>query len=78
MDQSNSSKVRRISLEKLPIELSALLKFAGLAESGGEAKQLIRQELVLVNGEVETRKGKKLGAGDRVTVGGETLEIESR
>ena len=76
MDNSHSPNVRSISLEKLPIELSALLKFAGLAESGGEAKQLIRQGLVLVNGEVETRKGKKLGAGDRVTVGGETLVIK--
>lgn len=63
-------------MERVPIELSALLKFAGLVESGGEAKQLIRQGEVLVNGEVETRKGKKLGAGDRVTVGGETLVIE--
>lgn len=76
MDQSHTPKVRRISLERVPIELSALIKFAGLSESGGEAKQLIRQGLVLVNGEVETRKGKKLGVGDKVTVAGETLVIE--
>jgi len=76
MDQSHTPNVRRISLERVPIELSALIKFAGLSESGGEAKQLIRQGLVLVNGEVETRKGKKLGVGDRVTVAGETLVIE--
>ena len=76
MADSDSPSIRTITLESVPIELSALLKFTGIAESGGDAKHMIREGLVLVNGEVETRKAKKLGAGDRVTVGGETLVIE--
>ncbi|MHA3771313.1 RNA-binding S4 domain-containing protein [Verrucomicrobiota bacterium sgz303538] len=76
MADSNLPSTRKITLNSVPIELSALLKFTGIAESGGDAKQMIRQGLVLVNGAVETRKGKKLGVGDRVTVAGETLVIE--
>ena len=76
MDENNSKSVQKITVNAVPTELSALLKFAGLAESGGEAKQFIRQGLVLVNGSVETRKGRKLNAGDRVTMGAQTLVIE--
>jgi len=49
------------------IELNAFLKVKGLASSGGAAKQLIRSEMVLVNGVVETRNKKKLVAGDKVS-----------
>ena len=51
------------------ITLDALLKAAGLASSGGEAKALIQQGGVLVNGEVDLRRGRKVRAGDEVTVG---------
>jgi ribosome-associated protein len=51
------------------ITLDALLKAAGLASSGGEAKLLIQQGGVLVNGEVDLRRGRKLRAGDEVAVG---------
>ncbi|MFL6625317.1 MAG: RNA-binding S4 domain-containing protein [Vitreoscilla sp.] len=51
------------------ITLDALLKAAGLASSGGEAKMLIQQGGVQVNGEVDLRRGRKLRAGDRVAVG---------
>lgn len=50
------------------ITLDALLKATGLAGSGGEAKALIAGGEVLVNGEAETRRGRKLRAGDTVAL----------
>ena len=57
------------------IKLDAL-KFAGLVNSGGEAKTLIQEGDVLVNGEVCTMRGKKLRPGDTVTLGEETVSIQ--
>lgn len=57
------------------IKLDALLKFAGLCETGGEAKELVQGGAVKVNGEVCTMRGKKLHAGDTVTFAGETVKI---
>ncbi len=51
------------------ITLDALLKAAGLAHSGGGAKVLIADGAVAVNGETETRRGRKLRAGDLVLLG---------
>ncbi len=59
------------------IKLDALLKFAALAASGGEAKTVIAEGLVSVNGEVCTMRGKKLRAGDRVEYDGRTVAIEA-
>ncbi len=53
-------------LESEFVELYKILKFEGLAESGGVAKQAIADGLVTVNGEVETRKRKKIRAGDQI------------
>lgn len=53
------------------IKLDALLKFASLVSSGGEAKQLIQDGQVLVNGEVCTMRGKKIRPGDSVSINGE-------
>ena len=60
------------------IALDALLKATGLASSGGGAKILIAGGGVRVNGEIETRRGRKLRAGDRVTVGDALVRIESQ
>ena len=49
------------------IRLDALLKYAAAVGTGGEAKQVIREGLVAVNGEICTMRGKKLRAGDRVS-----------
>lgn len=57
------------------IKLDAMLKFAGLVETGGEAKLLIQQGQVQVNGEVCTMRGKKLRGGDTVTLAGRTVAI---
>ena len=50
------------------IKLDALLKFAGLCETGGEAKERIQAGEVRLNGEVCTMRGKKLRPGDRAQV----------
>jgi ribosome-associated protein len=55
--------------------LGQALKVASLVGSGGEAKVLIQAGEVLVNGEVETRRGRKLEEGDVVEVGEERLEV---
>ncbi|MCL6639990.1 MAG: RNA-binding S4 domain-containing protein [Candidatus Rokubacteria bacterium] len=59
------------------IALGALLKWAGVVATGGEAKALIAARRVLVNGQVETRRARRVGAGDLVAVqGGPTLVVE--
>ncbi|MCD7760859.1 MAG: RNA-binding S4 domain-containing protein [Clostridiales bacterium] len=58
------------------IRLDSLLKFEGLVETGGEAKILIQEGQVLVNGQVCTMRGKKIRPGDRVQMGDNTLLVE--
>lgn len=57
------------------IKLDALLKFANMVSSGGEAKIRIAEGEVLVNGEVCTMRGRKLRPGDKIELGGETVVI---
>ena len=57
------------------IKLDALLKFAGLCETGGEAKLVIQEGDVTVNGEVCTMRGKKIRPGDVVAFNGQTLTV---
>ena len=57
------------------IKLDSLLKLAGLVETGGEAKLLIQNGQVEVNGEVCIMRGKKLRPGDSVTLDGRTVAI---
>jgi len=57
------------------IKLDQFLKLAEVVQSGGEAKQLIQSGGVLVNGEVEIRRGRKLRQGDVVIVEGEELVV---
>ncbi len=58
------------------IKLDQFLKWVGMAQTGGQAKLLIQQGFVLVNGTLETRRGRQLVSGDRVTVGQRTFEVE--
>ena len=78
MSGDRSGSARSVTVREEPVQLSQALKLAGVAESGGDAKQLITSELVSVNGEVETRKGRKLRAGDRVSYDGQTFVIAVR
>lgn len=59
------------------ITLDALLKATGLADSGGAAKVLIASGAVRVNAEVETRRGRKLRAGDEVVVGASRVRVQA-
>ncbi len=58
------------------IKLDALLKFASLTGSGGEAKALIQNGEVRVNGEVCTMRGKKIRPGDTVALGDNEVTVE--
>ena len=57
------------------IRLGQLLKLADLIETGSEAKELMVQGAVTVNGEVETRRGRQLVPGDVVTLGGASARV---
>ncbi|QRG86744.1 RNA-binding S4 domain-containing protein [Bulleidia sp. zg-1006] len=58
------------------ITLQNFLKFNGFVQTGGEAKLVIQDGFVKVNGEVEIRRGRKLYSGDKVGYQGETLMIK--
>ena len=66
-----------IVIETEFIRLDAFLKFAALVGTGGEAKLLIADGLVKVNGEVCLMRGKKIVAGDEVSFDGKTLKVEN-
>ena len=69
--------MRDVLIREEPIQLYKLLKLEGLASNGGEAKAAVAEGKVLVNGQVETRKRKKIVAGDVVEFGGETLRVHT-
>lgn len=71
-----SPNERLVQLSTSFIELDKLLKRENLAASGGEARYLISEGLVEVNGRVETRKRKKLYTNDVVVFNGEKLRIQ--
>ena len=64
MDPTNDKIIAELESEF--VELYKILKFEGLADSGANAKQAVKDGLVKVNGEVETRKRKKIRAGDQI------------
>jgi ribosome-associated protein len=66
---------REVRIREDTIRLGQLLKLAGLADSGGHARELIQDGGATVNGEVETRRGRQLRRGDLVTVSGETVRV---
>jgi len=67
--------MRDVVLSKEPVELHKILKFEGLVPSGGVAKLAIDSGDVRVNGEVETRKRKKIVAGDIIEFNGEKIHL---
>lgn len=66
-----------IKLREEFIKLGQALKAAGLVDSGVEAKLVINEGLVLVNGNIECQRGKKLYSGDIVEFDGNTINIEA-
>jgi ribosome-associated protein len=67
--------MKRVELSRQPVELYKILKFEGLVESGGAAKQAISEGRVRVNGAVETQKRKQIVSGDRIEFEGTVLEV---
>lgn len=66
---------RIIEIDDDFIKLDSLLKLSGLCDTGGLAKNVIKEGLVKVNGEVETRRGKKLYPKDEIVFDGKIVEI---
>ena len=71
-------KTEEIGIKTEFIKLDSLLKYAGLCMTGGEAKTLIEEGIVLFNGEVCTMRGKKVRPGDEVALGDTLLKITDK
>jgi ribosome-associated protein len=66
---------REIPIREETIRLGQLLKLAGLADSGAEARELVQDGAARVNGQVETRRGRQLRRGDVVDVAGDAVRV---
>ncbi|MDA9909389.1 RNA-binding S4 domain-containing protein [Gammaproteobacteria bacterium] len=67
---------RIVIINKEPVELYKILKFEGLVGSGGEAKNMIADGMVLLNDKVELQKRKKIMSGDVIEMGGERIRLQ--
>ena len=67
--------MRQVDINKEPVELFKILKFEGIVGSGGQAKLVISDGQVTVNGKVETRKRRKIIGGDIIVFGEEELQV---
>jgi ribosome-associated protein len=67
--------VREVEIRGDTIRLGQLLKVAGVVDSGGEAKALIADGAVTVNGEIETRRGRQMHTGDELAAAGQELRL---
>ena len=67
--------MKTIEIRTSPVELFKILKFEGLAESGGAAKSIIADGRVVLNGKIETQKRKKIVTGDTLEFDGESYQI---
>ena len=68
--------MREIEISREPAELYKILKFENMVDSGGEAKYLISEGMVRVNGEIETRKRKKIFSGDVIEFKQEHFRVQ--
>ena len=71
----DDDRVRDVSIAEDGIRLGQLLKLAGLVDTGADAKTVLAAGEVLVNGEVETRRGRQLRRGDVVERAGEAVRV---
>ncbi|HEY5715341.1 MAG TPA: RNA-binding S4 domain-containing protein [Psychromonas sp.] len=74
-DQEQEIYATLVEINQEPTELYKILKFESLVSGGGEAKQVIAEGYVLLNGQVETQKRKKIYAGDLITFNGQHYQI---
>ena len=73
-----AAPVRMIEIRDESIRLGQLLKLADFIDHGSDARELLIQGHVMVNGELETRRGRQLVVGETVTVRGQTVGIAAR
>jgi ribosome-associated protein len=67
--------MRDVEIRGDTIRLGQLLKLAGIADSGSDAKALLAEGLVRVNGEHEERRGRQLHPGDEITAGEDAVRV---
>ncbi len=75
MNPENDNNIREVEITREPTELYKILKFEGMVPSGGEAKLVIANGLVKLNGKVEIQKRKKIVSGDIIEFNDETIRI---
>lgn len=68
--------MRDVEITQEPVELYKILKFEGMVSSGAEAKLVVADGQVKVNGKIETQKRKKIVAGDIIEFAGEKIRIK--
>lgn len=71
-----SNEISTVYITNSPVELFKILKFEGIVNSGAEAKNLIAEGHVLVNGEKETRKRRQMVAGDTFQIGDASWQLK--
>lgn len=71
------AELRAVEIREPSIRLGQFLKLAGLVDAGSDAKMVLTDGQVLVNGEPEDRRGRQLRPGDTVTVGDEQVQVAS-
>jgi ribosome-associated protein len=76
LDEGHIMKKTIVEINQTPVELYKILKFENIAASGGEAKFMINDGFVKVNGSIETRKRKKIYPGDIIKIQDIILEIQ--
>ncbi len=74
-DDEPKSLVREVAIREESIRLGQFLKLADLIDSGADAKPLLAEGHVLVNGELETRRGRQLVKGDVVSLGQDAVRV---
>jgi ribosome-associated protein len=68
--------MKDVEISKEPVELYTILKFEGMVSSGADAKSVIANGEVMVNGNIETRKRRKIVSGDIIMFGDEIIHIK--
>ena len=69
-------QMRQVEITREPVELYKILKFEGMVSSGGEAKLVIADGLVMVNGNIETRKRRKIVSDDVIEFDGDVIQVQ--
>ena len=75
IEKEESDKMREIKIDTEHIKLDQFLKFEGIVGTGGEAKNIIKDGFVKVNGNIEKARGKKLRKGDIIEALGEAVKL---